>query len=90
MYDDAEETKIIPIRELGCITFTKHFKYLRGWISYSLRDNYDVEARISNASAAMGALNPFWNNDDVDDYSKYPICVQYPSIYYCGGAKVGR
>jgi len=71
--------KRIPIEELGCVTFTKYFKYLRGWISYSLHDNYNVKARISDASAAMGALNPFWNNNAVDDYSKYLIFVQYPS-----------
>ena len=59
-----------PIGELGFITSTKHFKYLGGYISYSLRDDYDVEARISQASAAMGALNPFWHDDAVDERSK--------------------
>jgi len=44
----------------------------------SLRNNYNVEARISNASAAMGALNPFWNDDAVDDYSKYLIFCAMP------------
>ena len=45
----AKETKRIPIGELVCITFKKHFKYLGGYISYSLRDDYDVEARIYQA-----------------------------------------
>merc|ERR1740136_472084 len=87
-YDAAEETKRIPIGELGCITFTKHFKYLGGWISYSLRDDYDVEARISNASAAMGDLNPFWNDDAVDDYSKYLIFCAIPCNLLLWGCEI--
>ena len=78
MYDEAEETKRIPIGELGCITSTKHFKYLGGYISYSLRDDYDVKDRISQASTAMGALNPFWNEDAVDDYTKHLIFCAIP------------
>ena len=78
MYDEAEEMKRIPIGELGCITFTKHFTYLGGYIYYSLRKDYDVKARIYQASSAMGALNTFWNDDAVDDYSKYLIFWAIP------------
>ena len=78
LYDDAEETKIIPIRKLGCMTFTKNFKYLRGWISYSLPNNYNFEAIISNASAAMDALNYFWNNNAINDYSNCLIFCAIP------------
>ena len=78
LYDKAEETKQIPIGELGFITFTEHFKYLDGYISYSLRDDYDVEARISQASAAMGALNPFWKDDVVYELAKYLIFCAIP------------
>ena len=36
-YEDAEETKPIQIGETGMITFMRHFKYLRSYISYSLK-----------------------------------------------------
>ena len=78
LYDEAEEMKRIPIGELGCITFTKHFNYLGGYIYYSLRGYYNVKARISQASAAMGDLNPFCNDNAVDDYTKHLIFCAIP------------
>ena len=51
------------------ITFTRHFKYLGSYISYSLKDYYDIEHKISQASAAMGALNNFWTDNTVDNLS---------------------
>ena len=88
MYDEAEETKQIPIGELGFITFTKHFKYLGGYISYSLCDDYDVKARISQASAAMGALNPFWQDDAVDELFKYLIFYEIPCNLLLWGCEI--
>ena len=35
-YDDAEETRPIRVGETGIITFTRDFKYLGSYISYSL------------------------------------------------------
>ena len=58
----------VEIGDLGVITFTKHVKYLGGYCSYSLKDDYDVNERLSQASSAMGALNIA-----VNDYSKYLI-----------------
>ena len=43
MYDEAKETKPILIGEFGMITFTRHFKYLGSYISYSLKDDYNIE-----------------------------------------------
>jgi hypothetical protein len=77
-YDDAEETRPIRVGETGIITFTRDFKYLGSYISYSLRDDYDIEHRISQASAAMGALNNFWSDDSVDNFSKYLIFCAIP------------
>ena len=62
------------------ITFTRHFKYLGSYISYSLKDNYDIDHIISQASAAMGALNSFWVDNKVDNFSKYLIFTQFPAI----------
>ena len=53
-------------------------QYIRGYILYSLRDDHDVNERISQASSAMGALNHFWSDRAVDDYSKYLIFRDIP------------
>ena len=39
LYDAAPETALINIGEQGHITFTKHFKYLGSYCSYSLKDD---------------------------------------------------
>ena len=61
LYDTAQETSDVEIGDRGIITFTKHFKYLGGYISYSLWDDHDADERISQASSTMGALNHFWS-----------------------------
>ena len=73
LYDDTLETMPVKIGDLSVITFTKHFKYLGGYCSYFLKVNYDVDERFSQASSAMGALNHFWSDRSVNDYSKYLI-----------------
>ena len=73
MYDDAKKTKPFLIGESGMITLTKPFNYHGSYISYSLRDNSDIEHRISQASAAMGALNSFGVDNRVNNFSKYLI-----------------
>ena len=73
IYDAAPETELINIGEHGHITFTKDFKYLGSYCSYSLKDDYDIAKRLSQASSAMGALNHFWDDPAVDDFSKYLI-----------------
>ena len=70
--DDLPETQPIQVAD-GFVTFTKHFKYLGSYISYNLRDDYDIQNRVLNASKAMGALKNFWDNPHVDLYSKFLI-----------------
>ena len=77
LYDDLEETKDICVAD-GFVSYTKHFKYLGSYISYNLRDDFDVEARIAQASASMGALKNFWDNPHVDLYSKYLLFRAIP------------
>ena len=77
-YEDAEETKPIRIGETGILTFTRHFKYLRSYIPYSLKYNYGIEHSIYQASAAMGALKKFWADDTVDNFSKHLIICAIP------------
>ena len=61
------------------ITFTRHFKYIGSYISYSLKDYYNIEHRISQSSASMGALKKiFWIDNTVDNLSKYLILCAIP------------
>ena len=91
LYGNAQETSDVEVGDRDTITFTKHFKYLGGYISYSLRDDSDVDERISQASSAMGALNHFWIDRTVNDYSKYLIFRAIPiNLLLGGGVRVGR
>jgi hypothetical protein len=61
------------------MAYTKHFKYLGSYISYSLQDDYDdIKSRIAAATEAFGALTKFWYNQHVDTYSKYLIFQAIP------------
>ena len=70
------------------IAFCKNFKYLGTWISYSLRDDYDILKRIAAANAAMGALENFWIEDNVDMYSKYMIFRAIPCNLLLWGCEI--
>ena len=77
-YDELQETQPVILPDGGIITFCRHFKYLGNFISYSLRDDYDIDHRLSQASSAMGALQHFWGDDAVDIHSKYLIYCAIP------------
>jgi hypothetical protein len=77
IYDNLTETKNVPIAD-GFISFTRTFRYLGSWISYNLRDDDDVNARIAAANAAMGALKNVWRNPHLDIYSKYILFRAIP------------
>ena len=70
MYDRLEETKNFPVAD-GFVSFTRTFKYLGSLISYNLRDDDDITARIAAANASMGALKELWRNPHLDMYNKY-------------------
>jgi len=67
IYDGLEETQDLVVAD-GFVSFTKHFKYLGSYISYNLRDNYDLETRIATANQSMGALRNVWNNPHMEIY----------------------
>ena len=62
----------------GFVTFTKHLKYLGGYISYSHQGDYDIDARLASGNESMGALNKFWTDDSVDNRSKHLIFLAIP------------
>ena len=59
-YNQAPGTQPIKVPDGGILAFCKHFKYLGSFISYSLRDDHNIENRLAQASASMGALRHFW------------------------------
>jgi hypothetical protein len=58
----------------GFVSYTKHFKYLGSMISYSQRDDLDTQRRIDAAGKALGALNGFFKQPQVNIYTKHLIC----------------
>jgi len=78
MYDATRETDIICVGDDRIVTFTKHFKFLKSFISYSLRNDYDIYHRLAKASASMGALQPYWDGHAVDLLSKCLILCAIP------------
>jgi hypothetical protein len=64
LYDSDPETANFDVIE-GFVSYTKHFKYLGSMISYSLRDDLDIQRRIDAAGKAMGALNGFFKQPQV-------------------------
>ncbi len=70
LYHNLDETKDILVAD-GYITFTHSFKYLGSFISFNLRNDNNVAARIAAANASMGALKEIWCNPHLDTYSKY-------------------
>jgi hypothetical protein len=70
MYDRLDETKNFSVAD-GFVSFTRTFKYLGSFISYNLRDDDDITARIAAANASMGALKELWRNPHLDMYNKY-------------------
>ena len=76
-YDELAETQSIPVMD-GYVTFTRHFKYLGSYISYNLRDDFDVEARLTSASQSFGALKNCWDNPHMDIYNKYMLFRAIP------------
>ena len=70
MYDQLDETKNFSVAD-GFVSFTRTFKYLGSLISYNLRDDNDITARIAAVNASMGALKELWHNPHLDMYNKY-------------------
>eukprot|EP00978_Attheya_sp_CCMP212_P043669 scaffold289028_cov40-Attheya_sp.AAC.1 len=64
--------------EQGFVSFTKCFKYLGSIISSNLNDEIDIDARISQANKAMGALREYVRCPQVNLQSKRLIYLAIP------------
>ncbi|EJK66850.1 hypothetical protein THAOC_12184 [Thalassiosira oceanica] len=71
-YFSLDQTQPIAVKD-GFVTFTMHFKYLGSFISYNIREDFDIDLCIKKAGQAMGALKLFFNNKHVDTYTKLLI-----------------
>jgi hypothetical protein len=76
-YDSLPETAAITVAD-GHVTFCRKVKYLGSRISYNLRDDDDINARLATASQSMGALKEVWRNPHLDTYSKYLLFRAIP------------
>ena len=77
VYKRHPETQRVDLED-GYVEFTKHFPYLGSFISYNLKDNYDISKRISKAFQNMGMLKYVWEDPHIDLYSKYLFFVAMP------------
>jgi hypothetical protein len=76
-YDALPDTQQFEVAD-GYVTFCRTFKYLGSRISYNLRDDADIEARLAAANQSMGALKEVWRNPHLDTYSKYLLFRAIP------------
>jgi hypothetical protein len=73
LYKSSPETAEVPMID-WFVSYFSHFKYLGTWISYTLRDDYDISMRIANSTKAMGALGNFFDRHGSERPIKIP-CV---------------
>ena len=64
---DPTKTNDIILNEDGdCFTFTDKFKYLGTMFTTNLKDDYDIQKRIQNASKAFGTMKNVLTNNTLD------------------------
>jgi len=86
MYDRLDKTKNFPVAD-GFVSFMRTFKYLGSHISYNLRDDDDITAKIAAVNASMSALKELWCNPHLDMYSKYLFFRAIPMNLLLWGAE---
>ena len=52
--------------------------YLGSYVSYNLKDDYDISQRITKTFQNMGALKNIWDDSHVGLYSKCLLLVAIP------------
>ena len=73
--------------ENGNVTFCPHFKYLGSWISFSLRENHEVDKCIASTNTSMGEMASFLDDNHVDVYYKYLIFRAIPCNFPLWGCE---
>ena len=67
----------IPVKN-GKIRMTKKFKYLGAYISNDLKDDYEIDTRITKATQQIGALKYFFRAAQVEIETKFRIYMAIP------------
>ena len=86
LYDSDPETANFDVIG-GFVSYTKHFKYLGSMISYSLRDDLDIQKGIAAAGKATGVLNGFFKRPQVNIYTKQLISMAIPINFLLWGCE---
>ena len=86
-YAKCSETSIIKVKG-DFVTFTKHFKSLGSYMSYSLQDDYDIDARLAAVNASMGSLSKFLTDASVNNRRKYLIFLDVPINMLLWGCEI--
>jgi len=88
LYDQSSEMRRATIGD-GYVEFTKHFMYLGSYVSYNLKDDYDISQRITKAFQNMGALKNIRDDPHVYLYlySKYLLFLAIPVNQLLWGCK---
>ena len=69
LYFNSPETDDVEVLG-GRVTYCLHFKYLGSFLSYNLRDDYDISNRILQANKSFGAMKEFYGRPEVTLRSK--------------------
>ena len=86
VYNFHPETQRVKIND-GYVEFTKHFPYIGSFISYNLKDNFDISKRISKAFQNMRMLKNVCEDSHIDLYSKYLFFMAMPLHLLLWGCK---
>ena len=71
----------------GFVSFTQTFWYLGLLISYNLRNDNDITARIAAANASMGRLKEVWCSPHLHIYNRYLLFRAIPVNLLLWGAE---
>ena len=86
MYNWLDETQSFTVAH-GFVSITQTFQYLGSLISYNLRDNNNITARLAAENASMGRMNEVWHNPHLDLYNKYLLFRAIPMNLLLWGAE---
>jgi hypothetical protein len=84
-YDDVD-TYQFDVQD-DFVQFTQQFRYLGSVISFHLSDTADINARLSQATKAMGALRNYFRCNEVSLHAKRLIYLAIPINLCLWGVK---
>ena len=88
LYNESSEIDDVTMDE-GCVTYCVYFKYLGFSVSLNLRDDFDINNRISSANKLFGAMKIFYERPEVNIHSKAMFFRAIQINLLLWGARVG-